>query len=146
MEDPHFIFAPGDWTGEGKIWLSMVGEDLNFVTKWGSTARDPDGKIQCQQEIQVKGVPDLMHNDFCFFDLTPSAFSIQLENQALGNIIGRGIRDKKLVAWEFRVPELGFEGYEFYELQPDGSYTMRAEYATDDDFRTVISGRIWQGA
>ena len=49
-----------------------------------------------------------------------------------------------MIAWEFRVPEIGFEGFETYEKQPDDTYLMHAEYATDDQLRTVIKGKIWQ--
>ncbi len=51
----------------------------------------------------------------------------------------------KLIGWEFRLDHLGFEGFEFYEKSdsPD-TYLMHAEYATNDDFRTVIHGKIWR--
>ena len=39
---------------------------------------------------------------------------------------------------------LAFEGYETYYIQPDGSYHMRGEYVTSDQFRTRIEARIWQ--
>jgi hypothetical protein len=42
------------------------------------------------------------------------------------------------------VEEIGFEGFEFYEKQDDKNYLMRAEYATTDQFRTLIQGRLWQ--
>jgi len=143
MTNHAFILSPNSWLGEGKIQLSMVEEELGFYTRWNVASPDNGGKIECVQEIQVKGLSDVMINQFSFFDLTPSSFSIELENQALGKVIGSGIINDKVIAWEFRVNELGFEGFEFYEKQSDNSYFMRAEYATSDQFRTIIQGKVW---
>jgi hypothetical protein len=143
MSNHSFILAPNAWLGEGKIQLSMVEEELGFYTRWNVAHPDATGRIECIQEIQVKGLSDIMINQFAFFDLTSSAFSIELENQALGKVIGAGIINDKIIAWEFRVNELGFEGFEFYERQSDNSYFMRAEYATSDQFRTIIQGKVW---
>jgi hypothetical protein len=85
-----------------------------------------------------------MHNDFLIHNLTGGEFSIDLENQALGKVSGKGLVNDKLIAWEFRVEEIGFEGFELYEKQDDKNYLMRAEYATSDQFRTLIQGRLWQ--
>ena len=72
-------------------------------------------------------------------------FTIELQNQSLGVIVGRGIINAKLIGWEFRLEQFGFEGFEFYEAsKEDGVYLFHAEYATSDDFRTVIHGKIWQ--
>ncbi len=145
MSKQHaFILSPSSWLGEGKIQLNMVEEELGFVTRWSVSDRDAGGKIECIQEIQVKGLSDVMHNQFSLSDITPTNFSIDLENPALGRVNGIGIISDKVIGWEFRVEDLGFEGFEFYELQPDGSYLMRAEYATSDQFRTIIRGRVWQ--
>jgi hypothetical protein len=143
MTNHAFILSPNSWLGEGKIQLSMVEEELGFYTRWNVAGPDNGGKIECVQEIQVKGLSDVMINQFSFFDVTPSSFSIELENQALGKVIGSGIINDKIIAWEFRVNELGFEGFEFYEKQSDNSYFMRAEYATSDQFRTIIQGKVW---
>lgn len=122
----------------------MVEEELDFFTRWNMGDLDPDGKIPAFQEVQIKGMNDIMHNQFEIFDLTPSHFTIELQNAALGTIQGKGIIKKGLVAWEFRDNEVGFEGFEFYEKQPDGTYLMRAEYATPDQYRTVIKAKIWE--
>ena len=87
-----------------------------------------------------------MQNNFVFYDITPTSFNVELENQALGKAEGKGRIDNKLIAWEFRLKDIGFEGFEFYEKQPDNSYLMRAEYATTDQFRTLIEGKVWQKA
>jgi hypothetical protein len=144
MTNHSFILQPSAWLGEGKIQLSMVEEELGFFTRWNIPSPDSTGKIECVQEIQVKGLSDVMFNQFSFYDVSPSTFVIELENQALGRVVGTGIINEKVIAWEFRVEDLGFEGFEFYEKQADDSYLMRAEYATTDQFRTVITGRVWK--
>ncbi len=145
MDNQHpFILTPAKWLGEGKIQLNMVEEELAFYTRWNISQRDDTGKIECVQEIQVKGLSDIMLNEFAFFDLAPGKFSVDLENPALGKVTGSGLITDNVIAWEFRANDLGFEGFEFYEKQPDGTYLMRAEYATADQFRTLIKGKVWK--
>lgn len=139
----HFLFSSKHWLGEGKIKLSLVEEELAFYTKW-NLGSSPAGEITALQEVEIHGVPDTMRNNFILTEVTPTNFSIELENTALGTLIGKGIITEDLIAWEFRNAEIGFEGFEFYEKQKDGSYLMRAEYATLDQNRTVIRGRIWE--
>ena len=147
MEKQHpFIFLPNHWLGEGKIQLNMVDEELQFFTRWTISSPDREGRVVALQEIQVKGLSDVMQNNFVFYDITPTSFNVELENQALGKAEGKGRIDNKLIAWEFRLKDIGFEGFEFYEKQPDNSYLMRAEYATTDQFRTLIEGKVWQKA
>jgi hypothetical protein len=144
MTQHQFLLAPSTWLGQGKIQLNMVSEELAFFTRWNVSNVDGEGRIESVQEIQVKGLSDVMHNQFFIYGLTNGEFSIDLENQALGKITGKGLVTDKLIAWEFRVEEIGFEGFEFYEKQDDKNYIMRAEYATTDQFRTLIQGRLWQ--
>jgi hypothetical protein len=142
---PHeFLFSPSSWIGQGKIKLNMVAEELIFFTRWNIGNKDEKGRIECIQEIQVKGLTDVMHNQFAMYDFSSGGFTIDLENQALGKVIGKGVINEKIIAWEFRVDEMGFDGYEFYEKIDDKNYMMRAEYATSDQFRTVIEGKVWQ--
>ncbi len=143
MAQHQFLLTPGSWLGQGKIQLNMVAEELAFFTRWNVTQPDPKGKIECLQEIQIKGLSDIMHNQFLIYDHASGAFTIDLENQALGKITGKGVIDEKVIAWEFRVEEIGFDGFELYEKQDEKNYTMRAEYATSDQFRTLIQGRVW---
>jgi hypothetical protein len=97
-------------------------------------ARDPSQRaFRCH----VKSI-------FIHLILHLDSFAIELENQALGKIVGGGVINDKVIGWEFRMPELGFEGFEFYERQEDDSYLMHAEYTTSDQFRTLIKGRVWQ--
>lgn len=144
MSHHSFLFHPKKWLGEGKINLSMVEEELDFFTRWNMGTLDSEGKIPAFQEVQIKGMNDIMHNQFLIKDLSTSQFTIELANAALGTIVGKGIIKEDLVAWEFRENEIGFEGFEFYERQPDGTYLMRAEYATPDQYRTIIRGKIWE--
>lgn len=122
----------------------MVEEELGFFTRWNAAHKDSSGRIECIQEIQVKGLSDIMLNQFSFYDVSPTTFAIELENQALGKVVGTGVISEKVIAWEFRVLELGFEGFEMYEKQTNDLYLMRAEYSTADQFRTVIQGKIWR--
>jgi hypothetical protein len=146
MESVHhqFILTPSVWLGEGKIELNLSGEELPFCTKWKIAMKDESGKIECLQEIQVKGLAEIMHNQFLFFDMGPGNFSLELDNPHLGKIIGRGLITPQVIAWEFRSPQIGFEGFEMYEKQKDGAYLLHAEYATTDELRTVIRGKVWQ--
>ncbi len=122
----------------------MSDEELDFYTRWNLGKIDPQGQIPAFQEVQIKGISDVMHNQFLITDLTPTHFTIELENAALGTITGKGLIKDNLIAWEFRNSEIAFEGFEFYEKQEDGTYLMRAEYVTPDQDRTVIRGKLWE--
>lgn len=143
-EKHAFIFEPGVWLGEGKVKLSISDEELKFFTKWEVKKENKTSKIPCAQSIEIVGLAEKMSNQFSFYQLGDKNFKIKLENQNIGEVIGEGIIKKDLIAWEFRVKEVGFEGFEFYKLQEDGSYFMHAEYCTQDDFRSVIQGKIWK--
>ncbi len=144
MRHHPFLFTPATWLGQGTIQLNMTSEELTFFTRWTVNNLDTDGRIGCLQEIQVKGLAEVMHNDFTLYNLTGSEFSIDLENEALGRVSGKGLIDEKMIAWEFRIEDIGFDGFELYEKIDDKNYTMRAEYATNDQFRTLIQGKLWQ--
>ena len=143
MRKHRFIFKPGSWIGEGKITFSMIDEPLPFYTKWESFKRE-NGRIELMQEIQVSGLAEVMQNQFAFYDMNSKIFAIKLKNQSLGQVIGKGMINDQVIGWEFRLNRLGFEGFEFYEKgKTPKTYFMHAEYATNDDFRTVIHGKIW---
>lgn len=138
-----FIFSPGKWLGEGKIHLNQIEEELAFFTRW-TVLEQEEKQIECMQEIQVKGLSDIMINHFVIFDIVGSTFSLLMENHAIGQVQGTGILHELAIGWEFRVPELGFEGFEYYEKESDESYRMRGEFATNDQLRTTMQGRIWK--
>lgn len=144
MSHHAFLLEPKKWLGSGKINLSMVEEELEFYTRWNLEPSGKKGDIAAHQEVQIKGMSEVMVNQFKVSGCTPTKFKIELENAALGAIIGKGIIKGNLIAWEFRDVETGFEGFEFYEKQEDGTYLMRAEYATPDQHRTVIRGTLWE--
>jgi len=144
MNSHAFIFHPGSWLGEGKISLNVTEEELPFFTKWRIKPIDDEGKIACAQEIQISGMSEVMNNEFVFSVIHNNQFQIELENQNLGTVVGTGIIRENLIGWEFRLGQLGFEGFEFYTRDENGDYLVHAEYATNDEFRTVIHGKVWK--
>ncbi len=144
MFNHPFLLTSSAWLGQGRIQLNMAAEELSYVTKWNVSDRNSEGRIECVQEIQVKGLSDVMHNQFNIFEMNSSEFLIELENDALGKITGKGIINEKIIAWEFRIEEMGFEGFELYEKEDEQNYLMRAEYATADQLRTLIQGKVWK--
>ena len=138
-----FIFKPGQWLGEGKIILNMMDEAMPFYTKWNVPFIDGGGILECTQEIQIAGLSELMMNEFSLYDIGSGDFLIELENQSLGKVVGSGLIGKETIAWEFRLNHLGFEGFEFYQKIDENTYKVHAEYATTDEFRTIIHGKIW---
>lgn len=146
MKGHLFIFSEGVWLGEGKIKLNMLEEELVFFTRWIVRYRENNDPIECTQEIQVKGLSDLMTNHFILTDFSQNDFSVVMENHAVGKVSGKGILNEDRIGWEFRVKEIGFEGFEFYEKKSDDSYIVHGEFATSDELRTTIQGRIWRQA
>ena len=144
MENHSFIFNTGNWIGEGKIILNMVEEELFFNTQWAVPGKDLTGKVSCAQDIQVHGLSESMRNELTFYDFSNKNFSVDMENQNVGRIVGTGVFDEKVIAWEFRNNDMDFEGFETYALQSDGSYLVHGEYVTSDQFRTQIEARIWE--
>ena len=139
----QFIFQPGHWIGEGRIVFSASPESIRFFTKWVLQPPEPTG-ISCTQEVEMQGSEPNMKNIFQFSNITPKDFLVELENDILGKVKGKGLIDPKTIAWEFHSQGEGLEGFEVYELQENGDYMLHAEYASQDQFRTVIDGRIWK--
>lgn len=137
----NFIFKQGTWTGSGKISFSMAEDELPFRMRW-SVVAEKQGSICFSQLVEVENFQDPLTNNFVIFSITPSHFTITLENDLVGKVEGKGLYSEKLIAWEFRNASEGFEGYEIYELQTDGSYKMRAEFMGGEDYRTFVSGSI----
>jgi len=143
MFNHSFIFNPGSWGGEGKIVLNMVEEELIFNTLWAVQNKDFSGKVICAQDISIQGLSENMRNELTFYNFGAKDFTVDMENANVGRIVGKGVYDDKMIAWEFRNSDINFEGFETYMLQEDGSYTMKGEYLTADQFRTQIEARIF---
>jgi hypothetical protein len=142
MIQHEFIFHPGNWVGEGKVAFSSTPEILHFYTKWLIEKADSFG-IRSTQIVEIQGSEPSMNNQFVFSEVTPAKFVINLENDVLGEVKGAGVIDSKTIAWEFH-SQGSLEGFEVYELQENGDYLLHAEYTSQDQFRTVIDGRIWK--
>ncbi len=143
MEKHSFLLTPGRWLGEGKIKLSMIEEELAFLTRW-KIEQDDLGGMECVQEIQVKGLSEVMINHFHLFDQTAVSFSLFMESHVIGRVQGIGIINENVIGWEFRSEEVGFEGFELYEKQSDDLYHVKGEFSSSDQFRTSIQGKIWK--
>lgn len=146
MESHLFILSPGHWLGEGKICLNKLDEELFFFTRW-KVEKKESGLIECIQEIQIKGMSDVMVNHFFFSEFSSHDFSVLMENHAVGKVTGKGFIHSDRIGWEFRVKEIGFEGFEFYEKQSDEQYNVHGEFSTSDagdELRTIVRGKIWR--
>ena len=138
----EFILTPGTWLGEGFITLTMSPAKLRFYTKW--IVEEPRvGIIHCQQRVEVEGRDEDLFNHFIFSDIKESSYSMQLTNAEMGTVKGTGVISPKLIAWEYR-HDIDSEGFDVYELQPDGNYIMHAEFISTVQYRTIVDGRIWK--
>jgi hypothetical protein len=138
----EFIFETGTWLGEGKISFSASPEFIKFYTRWKIDKID-DNLIKAVQIVEMLGVPDQLVNNFTITAIKPHSFVITLENNVVEKITGKGLRDDKSIAWEFR-GEKDFEGFEVYERQENGDFFMHAEYGSPEQFRTLVEGLIWR--
>lgn len=139
----HFIFNPGIWIGEGKITFSTSPESIHYYTKWIIEEFDKKLGYTCMQQVEMQGGEESVFNNLTFSDVTSDSFTVKLENELLTTVTGKGVMDLKTIAWEFRTGA-DFEGFEVYELQDNGDYMMHAEYASPDQYRTIIDGRVWK--
>ncbi len=144
MENAHqFLFTPGVWIGEGRIVFSSSPELIRFYTKWVIDDPMDEKVLTSRQLVEIQGAQENILNNFTVTDANSERFKIKLENDLVGEINGTGVIDPKTVAWEFRGHE-SFEGFEVCELQDNGDYMVHAEYASLDQHRTTIDGRIWK--
>jgi len=141
MTKNNFIFTPGTWLGEGKISFAISPDFLKFYTKWQITALD-DGVVVATQIVEMQGVDERVVNAFMFKDISPTSFNVVLENNLVGSVEGKGVKDEHTIAWEFH-NQSNFEGFESYEQQENGDYFLHAEYGTPDQYRTTVEGLIW---
>jgi len=142
MSVHEFIFKPGVWVGEGRVTFNASPEIIRFYTKW-NIEKEKRNAITCQQHVELEGGESNVFNKMTFSEITPDAFLIELKSELLGTIKGKGVIDKKTIAWEFR-DSSDVEGFEVYELQDNGDFMFHAEYTSGDHIRTIIDGRIWK--
>lgn len=141
----HELFdSPGYWLGKGNISFSESDESFTFYTRWTVADCGPASR-ECNQEIEIEGLSERLQNSYMVRDVTLDSFAIELLNPVLGQVEGKGLIDNRVIAWEFRnLTTGGFEGYESYELQKDGSYRVHAEYTSTSQLRTIVDGEIWK--
>ena len=142
MSNHEFLFTPGLWVGEGRVTFSKSPNILRFYTKWEIT-KDDEGMLSCAQRVEMQGREEDVINTFAVFDVTSTNFILELTNEQLGIVLGKGIIEPKTIAWEFR-GDTEFQGFEVYELQDNGDYMLHAEYTSTEHYRTTIDGRIWE--
>lgn len=117
----------------------MAEDELPFTTRWQAGAKENE-VIALSQVVEVEQFNEPLHNHFRISQITPTTFTIELENHLIGRVKGSGVLSDKVIAWEFRAVEEGFEGYEIYELKEDNSYAMKAEFLGGEGFRTIVTG------
>lgn len=138
LMQPHFLFTPGEWLGEGEVSFSFSPDKLTFKVRW-VIFDESNGSFCSVQTVQIDSQEPMVN----IFKCTPTEdgrFDIILENADLGSFQGGGIIHEKSLAWEFRHPG-ALEGYEIYERVSDTEYSLHAEYC-GEDVRTIISGHI----
>ncbi len=141
MSDHPFIFRSGIWEGGGKICFSMAEDELDFVMRWTILPAE-DSKIYFNQQINIPELGQSMKNNFSLFEIRQKNFSIELQNQMVGKVCGKGVVDTNIIAWEFREPSQAFDGFEIYQLQGNLGYKMRAEFSAGEGLRTYVNGTI----
>jgi hypothetical protein len=138
----EFILQPGTWIGEGKITFSASPDFIKFYTKWQIAQTQP-GQLLAVQTVEMQNVEDHVINYFTLTDIKEASFSIAVESATIGKVDGTGLIAERTIAWEFR-GNPSFEGFEVYERQENGDYSFHAEYASTDQFRTLVDGLIWK--
>lgn len=142
MSEHAFIFSPGIWNGQGKVTFSSSPDIIHFFTQWEVLPRK-DNRIEATQKVEMQGADETLLNRFVFSSLTEDSFEIELNNELLGTVTGNGVLDAKQFGWEFRGHPT-FEGFEVYRRDDRDDYHVHAEYASPDQYRTIIDGRIWK--
>ena len=138
-----FLLTPGLWLGQGSLSFTLSAEEVKFFTRWKVEKLD-NGKISCIQETEVDGSSSVVTNQLSFSHMSASKFLVMLNNDTFGELKGSGVIDDKVIAWEYRGKAQPVEGFEIYEKKNSDRYSVYAEYASDDFYRTTIKGEIWQ--
>lgn len=140
----QFLFAPGQWVGEGCVAFNTSMETIKFHTGWDIT-EPSESEFLCVHTVELAGIKDKVVNRLKISSVTPIGFVVHLTNDMVEDIPGVGVIDSNKVAWEFRGYD-GFEGFEVYTLTDDDKYQFHAEYLSSNQFRTIIDGTIWKKA
>jgi hypothetical protein len=148
MSEHQFIFSPGIWLGQGVITFSYSEEKISYYTKWIVEHGD-DGTIHAQQQVQKQGEKETLLNFLVFSPATPQHFSVELKNEEIECVQGKGMRDDKQILWTYYTnissPQIEtFEGFESYLLQSNGEYNSHAEYTSIGEYTTIVDGKIWK--
>ena len=137
-----FIFTPGTFNGQGKVTFSSSPDVIRFFTQWEVQERDST-VIRAVQRVEMQGAPETLVNTFQFSAITSDSFDIELTNELLGAVHGKGVFNPTQFGWEFRGHPT-FEGFEVYHVDDKNDYHVHAEYASPDQYRTIINGRLWR--
>jgi hypothetical protein len=113
---------------------------MPFKTSWQIDKKD-DETIECEQKVDMEGVEEQVQNRYVFNKTGADSFQLELESEALGKVQGKCIVDENSISWEI-LGDIGSQGFETYRLQDNGEYTFHAEYASPDQFRTIIDGTL----
>lgn len=135
-----FLFKPATWVGEGSVSFDSSPEQMFFSTTWKIGFLE-NQRIQCIQQVKMEEIDETVENHYIFYIKDESSFDLELENESLGKVSGAGLIDAKTIAWEI-FGETAVQGYEVYEIQENGGYLFHAEYASPNQFRTLIEGHI----
>lgn len=138
----QFIFKQGLWIGEGTISFSASPTKVKFFTRWEIIDRGEKGS-ECRQTVELQGVKEHVINLYNFTKPEGLNFDVVLENEVFEKVAGKGFIEGNKIAWEFR-NQASFEGFEVYQVESNGMYRMHAEYASPDQFRTMIEAQIWK--
>lgn len=140
---PHtFLLQQGIWLGEGRVTFTASPETLHFATKW-EIKEGVNNEIWATQQVEMRGINDRVVNRFRLFDLTQTHFAIELQNELIGSVIGKGLYDQVQIGWEF-LQHSDFQGFEVYREIHETEYSLHAEFCSSEDYRTIVHGRIWK--
>ncbi|MGK5594298.1 MAG: hypothetical protein ACSNEK_02945 [Parachlamydiaceae bacterium] len=144
----QFIFQSGVWLGQGEISFSASKEQIPCSTKWTveeKLSETGERVIFCLQEVEIRDSGDKLNNRITLSAIQPPNFLVELTNENIDKIAGKGVVSSTTIAWELRDKE-GYEGFEVYEKQDNEEYNFHAEYASSENFRTIVDGKIWKKA
>lgn len=137
------FFEPGVWLGEGTIAFGASHDVIKFYTKW--QIEKTGDTMHCHQAVEMQNVDQKTINAYTVRNIDDGSFEIELTNEVLKEIKGKGSFNQTVLSWEFNIPDVfvGQETYEKMEAEPN-LYSFHAEYASEELFRTIIDGIIWK--